>query len=359
MKIRFALYPSRAQTSNSDDAKAPGLNDRKLVHISNIDQLAIVQPRELWHCQNSKFEPGWGIVYWIFLVSAFNFLHGSECTVDIGTGIRQDALHWNISGGPYGPNILSELKWKDLKIWEVYAELKFVLPYQIYFRFNGDYGKIFEGRNKDADYLEDNRKEPFSIAFSKANKGEVFDFSFGSGYQYSFFQDRLTVSPLAGFSHQEQHLRMIHGKLALDLFDPLLEGSMSTLHSHYRSQWWGPWLGVDVNFAVCSNLEIYGTYEYHWAFYTASGHWNLRTDFTDDFEHSGNGCGSLVKLGTKYNFCSGLDIGILFKYQLMQLRHGIDRIFVLDGSHAISAATRLNEVNWHTFSFLCTFGYAF
>ena len=55
------VYPSRAQPSNSDDAKAPGLNDRKLVHISNIDQLAIVQPRELSHCQNSKVEPGWGI----------------------------------------------------------------------------------------------------------------------------------------------------------------------------------------------------------------------------------------------------------------------------------------------------------
>ena len=55
------LYPNLVQTSNSDDAKAPGLNDRKLVHISNIDQLAIVQPRELSHCQNSKFEPGWGI----------------------------------------------------------------------------------------------------------------------------------------------------------------------------------------------------------------------------------------------------------------------------------------------------------
>ena len=58
----FHLYPSLAQPSNSDDAKAPGLNDRKLVNIRNMDKLAIVQPRELWHCQNSKVEPGWGII---------------------------------------------------------------------------------------------------------------------------------------------------------------------------------------------------------------------------------------------------------------------------------------------------------
>ena len=57
------LYPSLAQPSNSDDAKAPGLNDRKFVNIRNMDQLAIVQPRELPHCQNSKVEPGRGITF--------------------------------------------------------------------------------------------------------------------------------------------------------------------------------------------------------------------------------------------------------------------------------------------------------
>jgi hypothetical protein len=55
------VYHNRDQTWNLDRAKAPGLDDRKSVHISNIDRLAIVQPRELSHGPKSKFDPDWGI----------------------------------------------------------------------------------------------------------------------------------------------------------------------------------------------------------------------------------------------------------------------------------------------------------
>ena len=41
------LYLARLDLVNLDGAKAPGLNDRKRVHITNIDPFAIVQPREL------------------------------------------------------------------------------------------------------------------------------------------------------------------------------------------------------------------------------------------------------------------------------------------------------------------------
>ena len=55
------IYPNRAETWNLDRAKAPGLSDRKSVHISNMDRLAIAQPRELSHRSKSKFLPDWGI----------------------------------------------------------------------------------------------------------------------------------------------------------------------------------------------------------------------------------------------------------------------------------------------------------
>jgi len=55
------LYPPRVVNSHSDHAKAPGLDDRKSVHISNIDRLAIVQPRELSRGQNGDFQLEGGI----------------------------------------------------------------------------------------------------------------------------------------------------------------------------------------------------------------------------------------------------------------------------------------------------------
>jgi hypothetical protein len=55
------VYPKRSQTSNLDCAKVPGFDDRKSVHIPNIDRLAIVEPRELSRDPNSKSEAVLGI----------------------------------------------------------------------------------------------------------------------------------------------------------------------------------------------------------------------------------------------------------------------------------------------------------
>ena len=50
----------------------------------------------------------------------------SRMSIDLGVkaGYRVDQLDWNIAGNNAGtdPNILSELSWKDLEIWQVQAE---------------------------------------------------------------------------------------------------------------------------------------------------------------------------------------------------------------------------------------------
>lgn len=55
------VYSSRDQDCDFDRAKAPGFADRKSVHISNIDRLAIDKPRELSHGSKSNPDPGWSI----------------------------------------------------------------------------------------------------------------------------------------------------------------------------------------------------------------------------------------------------------------------------------------------------------
>ena len=51
-----ALYQPLVENSHSDRAKAPGLNDRKSPHISNIGRLTIVQPPELSRGRNVDFQ---------------------------------------------------------------------------------------------------------------------------------------------------------------------------------------------------------------------------------------------------------------------------------------------------------------
>jgi len=55
------LYHNRSRTWNFDCAKAPGIDDRKSVHISNIDRLTIVDPRELSRESKSKLLTDCGI----------------------------------------------------------------------------------------------------------------------------------------------------------------------------------------------------------------------------------------------------------------------------------------------------------
>ena len=59
----FHLYPTRSQIWNLDRAKAPGFDDRKRVHISNIDPFTIVESRELSRESKSKFVTESGIHY--------------------------------------------------------------------------------------------------------------------------------------------------------------------------------------------------------------------------------------------------------------------------------------------------------
>lgn len=60
-QMELYLYHARPETWNLDRAKAPGLNDRKRVHIDNIEPFAIVQPRELSRRPKSKFMTECGI----------------------------------------------------------------------------------------------------------------------------------------------------------------------------------------------------------------------------------------------------------------------------------------------------------
>jgi len=55
------LYPNELKSRLLGRAKAPGLNNRKLINISNIDQLAIVQPRELSRGPKTAFSAHLGI----------------------------------------------------------------------------------------------------------------------------------------------------------------------------------------------------------------------------------------------------------------------------------------------------------
>lgn len=288
----------------------------------------------------------------------------------LSAGYRQDRLSWTIAAPSGSPNILSLLEWKDLRLWEIKGQFDVLLCNRIYIRGYADYGKICHGRNRDSDYDGDNKTLEFSRSVAKSDKGEVFDFSGGIGYQFNLSDwlclcdNQWTITPLVGYSYHEQHLRDYDGvQVISEGFNEIGEevpagplGPFPGLHSNYRAKWRGPWVGFDTSCEIFCNWKIFGSFEYHWAHYHGTGHWNLRPEFVKDFtQTTHNGHGYLVDIGTRYEFWCNWSAGIDFQYQWMRSGSGRDRIFFATGPED----THFNGAVWHTWSILADLGYSF
>ena len=137
-----------------------------------------------------------------------------DADLDLVTGYRIDNLDWSIAGNTLGqnPNILSELIWSNLQIYhlELGAEV-YVYNFAIVASFG--YGWIFQGANRDSDYLGNNRTQEFSRSNNQSDTGSVLDIEFGIGYRARIASDDLVIvldlTPLVGFAIHEIYVMVI------------------------------------------------------------------------------------------------------------------------------------------------------
>ncbi len=290
----------------------------------------------------------------VFLLLAGNVSAEREASFAFNNGYRSDDLDWNIAGDSAGsnPNILSELNWSDLKIYQLKAEGKVILDW-FYLRGSMDYGWILDGENQDSDYLGDNRTLEFSRSNNSSDNGNVMDASVGVGFSFEPGPGWLRITPLAGYSLHEQNLTMTDGFQTFPAIGPF-----SGLNSTYDTQWNGPWAGIDFAIEASRRLTLFGSFEYHWADYEAEANWNLRTDFAHpkSFEQIADGKGIVISAGGTYAIDRHWLINANFDYLNWSTDAGIDRTFFADGT---TLSTRLNEVNWSSFAALFGIMYRF
>lgn len=268
----------------------------------------------------------------------------------LGAGYRQDHFNWSVAGPHHEPNILSELTWKDLKIAQVEAIGIVETIGGIYARGKADYGWILSGHETDHDFNGHNRNDLFLSSHAKSDKGEVFDLSAGMGFSYSLFCFK--VIPLSGYSKHEQHLHMHDLVNDFDAQTGFV-GPIKGLNSHYRAKWQGPWVGCD--FDCCLGcLHLFGSFEYHWAKYRGTGHWNMRKEFVKDFQQHADGHGQIYWLGLKYNLgCWGLSL--IGTYQHWKTQSGKDFTFFEEGS----LESPFNGANWESYSVIGALNFSF
>ncbi len=209
---------------------------------------------------------------------------GEETEFLFSTGYRVDDFNWNIAGDIYGnnPNILSELTWNDIEIYQIKFHFKTILHGVCYLRGSSGFGWIFNGESQDSDYSGDNRTSEFSRSINSADDGNILDVSLGIGYQFTFRLDSFGITPLIGYSYHRQNLTITNGIRIIPPTDPF-----PGLDSTYVAEWNGPFLGLDFTLKLNNKHTVFAEIEYHWANYYAKADWNLRSDFAHpkSFEH--------------------------------------------------------------------------
>jgi hypothetical protein len=285
------------------------------------------------------------------------------------TGYRNDDLNWSIAGitptiylipplqGNY-VNILSELSWSNLEIFQMEFGLERRIHRKYKIRGTLAYGVIFDGDNQDSDYAGNNRTFEFSRSNNSADDGNTADVSIGFGYNFSFLSDAIGLSPLIGFSYHSQKLTLTDWVQTVSDFGwPTPLGRFPGLNSSYDANWYGPWVGLELNARIYKRdgtslaHEIIFGIEYHWADYYAEANWNLRTDLAHpkSFEHEADGSGIVFSAGYNYFFNPQWSLDFSGKYQEWETDPGIDRVF---GAFGSEGETPLNEVNWESFSLM-------
>ncbi|MDX2481560.1 MAG: hypothetical protein QNK24_14645 [Desulfuromusa sp.] len=310
---------------------------------------------------------------------SFDAIEIKSSRLDIGFGYRSDDLDWSISGDIDGNNldILSELSWEDLKVFQCQAtgwlelgELPFLKRNSIVLA-NVSFGKIFAGDVQDSDYAEDDRNSEWSRSVNDADQGMTADLSaaFGPIFELNKLSG-IKVTPLIGYGFNMQDLSMTGGEQTISDREirryffgagselPPAIGKFSDLDSSYTAYWYGPWLGANIDYQANEKFKISLGIEYHWVEYFAQADWNLRTIFEHpvSFEHDASGTGivwnikGLYLLNEKWSWLFSGNI------QHWETGSGSDRTFFADGS---VGKTRLNQVNWDSYALTTGVQYRF
>jgi hypothetical protein len=350
----------------------------------------------------------------------------TDSSLEIGVGYRQDTVKWStnahLGGSGYSDysgfsefssplRLRSDLKWRNLQIWQIEAVGRYVTCDNIYLRANGDYGWITNGKNRDSDFFGfgSGSDSEFSRSSSHA-KGHVYDAKLAVGYQWKMCDDSFSIAPLIGYSWHGQHIKDRHLNFSNfygdnDGFGPVLVddccndsyssysnyfsddyyfsgsdyyfesygnsysnnsyGSFGGTNSTYHTRWNGPFIGFDFDYHFWCDWTLFGGYEFHWARYHAKAKWHFRCDLLDGFHHRAkNAYGNVFDIGLRWDFCDCWTVALKGEFQWWWANHGRDRALIAETSCGNVDAKcflsiPLRNIKWHSESVSIDLGMVF
>lgn len=238
-----------------------------------------------------------------------------EVTTQASQGYRVDKLVWSISGMNHYPNILSELTYKNVQIYQTRFDTK--IAYETYFaEIKIGVGIICNGDSQDSDYLRDNRNLEFSRSYATITGDYTLDNVFLIGKNFHLNQKH-TLTGTFGYGVHTQQFRDQHGIQSLIVHNGYVikindDYWLRNLNSRYTSSWRGPQIGLRLTSNLTKKLQVFGEGDFLFPLdYSASAFWNLRRQH---FTHNSSGIGYIAQLGSSYKIAKHWNIGT--EYQL-------------------------------------------
>jgi len=259
----------------------------------------------------------------------------------LSAGPQHDNLHWSIAGNTSGqsPNVLSELKWQNVKGTNYAADLQVSVWRKIV--VVGGYNRVSvkSGGVSDIDYSADNRSQPTYNENFSDNKGYTSSWYAGVGYMI-FNNKSFSLVPSAGYSNNKQSLYITDAT-----------GRFPDLNSFYNVQWKGAFIKVKSSVKIWRELKAMADVTYNQVNYNAQGNWNLINEFMHpvSYNHVAKGYGINAGANLVYDITPNVGVSIGYTYFNWQTGNGTDQLYLSSGQ---VDKTQLNGVyrNGHLFS---------
>lgn len=292
-----------------------------------------------------------GILFFVSLTFGLmsNVLENADKEFQVSWGYRTGDLDWNIAGTNNIPNILSELTWSDLEIYQFNLNGSISFENHIYLKTQYSLGVVADGKNQDSDYANNNRTAEFSRSNNDVTGNNIYDIGLGLGYEFDLTNSQGTFPiqfvPLFGYSYQVMNFNIVNGFQTIPA-----TGSFSGLNSTYRSEWSGWWAGFELRVKPIQNWELMFGYDIHKADYNAEADWNLRTDLDHpvSFENNADANGVKWNVTVDYQLNEQWFLRLMMDHQKWHSKRGTNKINFVGGNSSYAV---LNEVNWESDSY--------
>jgi hypothetical protein len=287
-----------------------------------------------------------------------------DVTADLGIGFRVDSfevdknIHYELFP------VSERTKWKDLDIWEGVLRAEVDLPYCSFLYLFGKYGWVTDGRLGVEDRYLDQPSLTYLEASSNHVDGNVYDLRAALGYRFYSCCNSLMVAPLVGYAYVNNHYKASYGTWGPSNQDYL---RFIPFCSDLSNRYSGVWIGFEATYDLMSCLKFYGSIQYDWMQFRASGHEDYGVIKSDGstllssrrFQDRGNAHGPLIQVGLDLSVSCNFYVGTLFEWRYLNTssanEHLSDRVVFIEEDLAPQTLTEnldmpLEHVQWDSWS---------